>query len=375
MNTAEEKLKIKTQKDLEIVGVLNRVVQSFYDKLVLGEVPVLALRTRTKNNIVNRNEYWVLGDKLSQKKADDTNGSLGILRLIHLIRTCRSLIEENKSSTLREIYYYFEGFKYAKYKNQRESDRLIEDLEVATFIPRDKLKIWPETRGFLYGPIVITEKTRKGSRTTDCQNNVGEAGFAIPCDPDSLIIESCSADFILAIETGGTYRKLVEERFDEAENCLLVNLNGFPVRSARRLMKNIVDKHKMPVYTFLDCDCHSFQIHASIVKGSIKTAHLSEYLAIPEAKHLGVRPEDIKIWDLPTDDLSPFDLATLEDEEIDPRFTTDPMLSRYIAELKTLKKKAEQQAFAIHGLSTVITYLKHRLSQIRNESNNESINN
>jgi len=101
-----------------------------------------------------------------------------------------------------------------------------------------------------------------------------------------------------------------------------------------------------------------------VAYGSIKSAHLSEYLATPEAEFIGVQPEDIVEYDLPTDPLSDSDEHALERELDDPRFQTDYWEEQIELQLD-LGKKSEQQALASHGLDFVTeTYLPERLDEM-----------
>ena len=68
-------------------------------------------------------------------------------------------------------------------------------------------------------------------------------------------------------------------------------------------MKRINEEWGLPIVVFTDCDPWSFRIFASIAYGAIKTAHISEYLATPSAIYLGIDSEDIKAYDLPSDEL------------------------------------------------------------------------
>jgi len=71
--------------------------------------------------------------------------------------------------------------------------------------------------------------------------------------------------------------------------------------------------------------------------------HLSEYLATPDAEYIGIRPEDIVEYDLPTDPLSDSDVNALESELEDPRFQTEFWEEQIELQLD-IDKKAEQQS-------------------------------
>ena len=70
--------------------------------------------------------------------------------------------------------------------------------------------------------------------------------------------------FIMAIETGGMFDRLVENGFDEEARCALVHLKGQPARSTRRIMKRMNEEWGKPIVVFTDCDPWSFRIFASI---------------------------------------------------------------------------------------------------------------
>ena len=171
-------------------------------------------------------------------------------------------------------------------------------------------------------------------------------------------------DFIMAIETGGMFDRLVENGFDEDFRCGLLHLKGQPARSTRRIMKRMNEEWNVPIIVFLDGDPWSFRIFASIAYGAIKTAHISEYLATPSAQYLGITADDIEAYDLPSDKLSSKDVEALKAELSDPRFA-DGWWQEQIQMMLSLDKKAEQQSLAKYGLDFVTdTYLPEKLAEI-----------
>jgi DNA topoisomerase-6 subunit A len=120
----------------------------------------------------------------------------------------------------------------------------------------------------------------------------------------------------------------------------------------------------LPIYVFTDGDPWSFRIYGSIAYGAIKTAHISDYLAVPTAEFIGVTASDILNYDLPTDKLNDKDIAALNAELKDPRFTSEFWKSE-IETMLQIGKKAEQQALAKYGLDYVTkTYLPEKISQL-----------
>ena len=338
-----------------------------YDQLEAGEIPSMQLPTRTKSNIEydEADEVWVYGDRTSTRSANSVNGARKLLKAVYTIDFLVDHLEGERSSTLRELYYLSESWDNdeAQFSTQDESNQLIEDLEIVSGVTREDFHMRPEESGAtIMGPLRLREQTRRGERVIHCQEDVGEGGYQIPNNPDTIEFLECDADFVLAVETGGMRDRLVENGFDEAYNALIVHLKGQPARATRRLTKRLHDDLGLPVTVFTDGDPWSYRIFGSVAYGSIKSAHLSEYLATPEAQFIGVQPADIVEYDLPTDPLSDSDINALESELEDPRFQTDYWEEQIELQLE-IEKKSEQQALASHGLDFVTeTYLPERLT-------------
>lgn len=349
---------------------LEDIAGQFYDQLENGKIPEMKISTRSKNNIKfnKRSGVWKLGSSKSTRSAKKMSGAVMILRTLYMMDFIRDMIDNGRSSTLREMYYISEGWDKAKFGDQNESDRLAEDMEIVSDCLREDFKLRPEEDGArIIGDIVVEEKTRKGDiRKLNCRDDVGDSGYTIPynVEKDKVNFSGVNVDFIIAIETGGMFDRLVENGFDEDANALLVHLKGQPARSTRRLIKRLNEEEGLPVVVFTDGDPWSFRIFASIAYGAINSAHLSELLAIPTAEYVGITASDIMNYDLPTDKLSPTDKDALKQELEDPRFNTRFWKSE-IETMLDINKKAEQQALAKYGLEYVTeVYLPEKLGEI-----------
>jgi len=341
----------------------------FYDQFARGEVPQMTLPTRTKSNIEYDEEsgVWVYGDRTSTRSANSVRGARKLLKATYTIDFLARQLEEGRSSTLRELYYLSESWDAdeAAFSDQDESNQLIEDLEIVSEVTREDFHMRPEESGAtLMGPLELREQTRRGEREIHCQKDVGEGGYQIPNNPDTIEFLDTSAEFVLCVETGGMRDRLVENGFDEEYDALVVHLKGQPARATRRLTKRLHDELDLPVVVFTDGDPWSYRIYGSVAYGSIKSAHLSEHLATPEARFVGIQPEDIVEYDLPTDPLADSDVNALESELEDPRFMTDYWEEQIELQLD-IGKKAEQQALASRGLDFVTDeYLPTRLDEM-----------
>ncbi|MFQ6106478.1 MAG: DNA topoisomerase IV subunit A [Thermoplasmata archaeon] len=357
----------RNQKPIE---ELYSIAESIYSQLESGDIPKMSIPLRTKTNIsfMPRKGVWKYGSAKGARTAKKLRGAYMLLRTMYMLDFIREMIEQNKSSTLREMYYISEGWGLAKFGSQNESNLLAEDMEIITGCMREDFKLRPEEDGArVMGNLTIEETNRRGERKRiNCRDDVGDSGYGIPynVEEDKIRFIDSDVDFAIAIETGGMFDRLVENGFDESSRCLLIHLKGQPARSTRRFMKRLNEEMNVPIIVFTDGDPWSFRIFASVAYGAIKTAHISEYLATPTAVYLGITASDILNYELPTDKLSGQDIKALESELTDPRFK-DRFWKDEIELMLKIKKKAEQQALAKYGLDFATdTYLPEKLSQL-----------
>ncbi len=371
MPSKTDVVKIKKQKDNLTKQRLLKIIDAIYDQFAREQIPQLLIPTRTKSNIAfnEESEVWVYGERESARSCKTVRGAYSLLKSSYTIEFLKKQLDENRSSTLRELYYISEGWKLAKFREQPESDRMIEDLEIITELQRENFHVRPEENGAtIFGPLRIKENVeRRGKlseRVIHCVDDVGEGGYQIPYNVDNIEFVDHDAKFVIAIETGGMRDRLIENGFDTDYDAIIVHLKGQPARSTRRLLKLMNEMLTLPVVVFTDGDPWSYRIFASVAYGSIKSAHMSEYMATPAAQFIGVRPSDIINYDLPTDKLSDQDMRALQSELTDPRFGTDFWKEEINIQLE-LKKKSEQQAFASRGLDYVTdVYLPERLTAL-----------
>ena len=368
--TNKETESVNNERFEQALARISTLASEFYKQLDHGDVPMMELPSRTKSNIEfdDKNRVWKYGKDLSSRTAKKLDGAYMLLRTVYMIDFIREMINTNKSSTLREMYYISEGWDLAKFNEQQESDRLAEDLEIVTKCMREDFKLRPEEDGArVMGNLVIEERNRKGElKKINCRDDVGDSGYSIPykVEKEKLNFKSWDADLIIAIETGGMFDRLVENGFDESHRAILVHLKGQPARSTRRFMKRLHEESKLPVLIFTDGDPWSFRIFASIAYGAIKTAHISHYLATPTAQYIGITPSDIVNYELPADKLNNEDIKALKSELTDPRFSDHFWKSEIELQLQ-LGKKSEQQALAKYGLDFVTdTYLPEKLKEM-----------
>ncbi|MFT4947578.1 MAG: DNA topoisomerase-6 subunit A, partial [Natronomonas sp.] len=187
---------------------LMALAEQFYEQFDEGDVPRMQVPTRTKSNIEYDEDkhVWVYGDRTSTRTAKTVSGAEKLLKASYTIDFLIQQINEERSSTLRELYYLSESWDLdeAQFGSQDESNSMIEDLEIVSGATREDFHMRPEESGAtIMGPLRLREQTRRGEREIHCQKDVGEGGYQIPNNPDTIEFLDNDADFVLCVETGG----------------------------------------------------------------------------------------------------------------------------------------------------------------------------
>ena len=116
------------------VDNLTTIIDSLYNQMDGGEIPTMSLPLRSKKNIEFDPRYnvWKYGGLQTNRTAKTVQGATMMLRTVYTVDFIEDMIKNNKSSTLREMYYISEGWGHAKFHTQDESNLLAEDLETVS---------------------------------------------------------------------------------------------------------------------------------------------------------------------------------------------------------------------------------------------------
>jgi DNA topoisomerase-6 subunit A len=233
-------------------------------------------------------------------------------------------------------------------------------------VNREQLGFIPEEKGGdVAGQLVVIDRDRDTGETLriDC-TKFGSGAYSIPISVEHLGFET-KASFILVIETSAMFQRLVKHNYWRESNCILASMGGVPTRACRRFIRRLADEKKIPVYVFVDGDPYGFMnIYRTLKVGSGNAAHLNEFFCVPQARFLGVTPQDITDYELPTHPLTDVDVKRARDAiKNDPFVQHHREWQRALEQLIRMGVRAEQQALAKHGLNYVIeTYLPEKLA-------------
>jgi DNA topoisomerase VI subunit A len=360
-------------KDSKTVGLIVDAAQGIKKDILRTRKPDLEFPIRSLGNVSysEKKGYFEIG-KQTKTRTLTVNTVRGFAQTLRLMGLSKDLIEANDFATKRDAYYQSKNWESAKFDDQSESDTVMDDIE-AMFsmqgVSREELRYVPDEHGgAVAGRLTVIDPDLETGRVEriDC-TRFGSGAYSIPSTVEHLSFET-DAKFILAIETGGIFQRLQSHKFWQRANCILVSLAGVPTRSTRRFIRKLSDECNLAVFAFVDCDPYGFSnIYRTLKVGSGNAAHISQFFSVPQTRYLGVTPQDIIDYELPTHPLLDVDIKRAKDAlKNDPFFKAHKPWKKAIEQLVSMGVRAEQQSLAMWGLNYVIDeYLPAKLKRVK----------
>jgi DNA topoisomerase-6 subunit A len=353
------------------VDLITNTAKDIHKDIIKKSKPDLTFPVRSLKNVSysTKRGYFEIG-KQKKTRTLTVNTVKGFAQTLRMMGLSKELIESNDFATKRDAYYQSKNWEEAKFDEQTESDTVMDDIEALFSLrgaSREQLRFVPDEHGgAVAGQLIVLDPDRETGAVEriDC-TRFGSGAYSIPSNVEQLSFET-NAKFVLAIETGGIFQRLQSHKFWQSANCILVSMAGVPTRATRRFIRKLSDECKIPVYAFVDCDPYGISnIYRTLKVGSGNAAHLSQFFCVPQAHYLGVTPQDIIDYDLPTHPLLDVDIKRAKDAlKNDPFFRTHKPWQKAIEQLLKMGVRAEQQALAKWGLNYVIEeYLPRKLDQ------------
>jgi len=351
------------------VGKIERLCEKVYKQILRKSKPGIAVPIRNLGNVSYdpKEGYFRLSEK--EKTRTLTVGTIRTFaQTLKMMSMSKELLEANDVATKREAYYVSKNWGDARFLSQPESDAVMDDVEAAMLVNREQIGFVPEEKGGdVAGKLVVIDRDSKGKEIRiDC-TRFGSGAYSIPSSVEDLKFKT-NADFILAIETAGMFQRLVKHDYWDSANCILISLGGVPTRACRRFIRRLSDCIDIPVYVFTDGDPYGYaNIYRTLKVGSGNAAHINEYFCVPRARFIGVTPQDIIDYKLPTHPLKDVDIKRIQDA-----IKNDPFVKHFkewqkaLEQMVNMKARAEQQALAAWGLNYVTTtYLPQKLKNVK----------
>ncbi len=373
MSEAKEESESKTERkkfdrlEAEAQDKLRSLGETILTGVKEKKFPKVKIPIRSTSNIVYDQEMgqWTTGERKAVQSSGNIRQVKPFARMVWTASVVKKeLLEEERTTTLRDVYYLStnEGMEY---KNQEESNAIIENLEAWSGYSREQLHIVPEQRSSIFGDIVV-EYTIPRYRGRRVNLSTFPDGASIgPALSTAEFIET-SAEQVLVIEKGATFHRVVEDNVWKKNNAIIVHTAGQPPRCTRTLIKRLNEELGLPVYIFCDADPWGTRIALTIICGSANAAHLTG-LATPDALWIGLYPSDAAKLKLGgAMKLSKTDCETVDNMlELDPRCKDEP----YKTELEFFKKdgrKWELEALSSLGFDYVSEkYIPEKIRELK----------
>jgi DNA topoisomerase VI subunit A len=350
-----------------VLSAIKNSAEEIRSKIMARKKPTMKFPVRSLSNVryqPQRGYFEMAGQK--KERTLTVNTVKTFAQTLRMVALSKELVENDDIATKREAYYVSKNWEDARFTEQPESDTVMDDVEAYFGVNREQLGFVPEEKGGdVAGRLFVIDHDRDTGKTLriDC-TKFGSGAYSIPISVEQLQFDT-KASFILVIETAGMFQRLVKHNYWKKANCILVSMGGVPTRACRRFIRRLADFQKVPVYVFVDGDPYGItNIYRTLKVGSGNAAHLNEFFCVPQARFLGITPQDIIDYKLPTHPLKDVDEKRAKDAiKNDPFIRHHKEWVKAIEQLVKMGVRAEQQALAKHGLNYVIdTYLPEKLA-------------
>lgn len=347
------------KKKLESIG--NKIVGDIEKE----QNPSIEVPVRALSNVVFDRDTKMLsvGNKMANRFLFNVAHIRKFLQTIEVAAISKNLLDSSKHASLRDVFYMAKrtipNTKTNVVDEQSESDDAIEDLEMITAHSREELNINANKMGAVAGNVVVED----AGDTIDW-SKLGSGGWSVPSNVEEVKFKRVDAKFVLYMEKAAVWERLHEDKLWKKLNCVITSSQGQTTRGIRRLLQRLSIEHKMPIYVLTDFDPWGIYIYSVLKYGSINLAHISERMALPDAKFLGITADDIEKYDLKRHFIKfkDVDVSRLNQLIGYEWFKNNKAWQRQFQIMKNWGAKAEIQALSSRGISFISDkYLPEKL--------------
>ncbi len=349
-----------------VINRLTEIGEKILEDVRKNNYPAITFPLRSVSNIIYEEETGIvkLGSKKVTRKASNVKQAKVFAQLLWIAAFCKEeLLKKNKSCSLRDLFYNSFNDLKVKFNDQKESDKLVVELETILESARERFNIIPEEKSSIFGDLVVEytmPPTHRGQRVSLLTDPDGKnIGLSLA----TAKFVKVNASKVIVVEKGAIFRRFVEEQVYKRLNAILIDSGGQAPRFTRILIRRLNEELGLPIYILTDADPWGMHIARVIISGSATSAHIPE-LATPKAKWLGIYATDIKKYGLPSVPLTQLDIHRLETMKRDPRYSKG-IWKKQLEEFEKIKVKAELEAFSKYGLTAIVDkYLLNKINEI-----------
>ncbi len=344
---------LTTEDTVQVVGLttdetqdkLIQVAMEVLNETMMTGRPAFEIPRRSADNIIwdEIRDLLLLGMKTITRPYHSLASVVDATRTARVMEIVFELLKANLHATKREVFYSDVNL----FREQKYSDKIIEDVASMLRTTRDSVHVVASARGSAMGRVVI----RDGGDTIDL-TKMGTGGWAITPFLDQVEILESDAEFILLSEKDAAVMRLSEAKYWNRQPCIVLTGKGSGDIATRAFLKTLVKELEIPAFALVDSDPYGHYIYSVFLRGSKRLSYESPFIATPELKLLGVLSRDLDAYNIPKAvriPMEPTDIKRVKDMLKEPFIQKNKAWVRDLKLMLQLKEKAEIQAFASHS--------------------------
>ena len=321
-----------------------------------GKNPSMDVPIRTLSNVIynQKSKMITLGNKFAKRYFFNIAHVRKFTQTTEVAALAKELLDVDKHMSLREVFYAMRrtlpNSNIDIVNEQVESNKAVEDLELITDLLREQMHINANKLGTAAGRIIIKDK----GDLIDW-SKLGSGGWSIPSAVEEIEFKKVDAKFVIYMEKAAIWERLHEDKLWDKMKCVIIASQGQATRGIRRLLQRMNTELGLPIYVLTDLDPYGIYIYSVLKTGSISLAHISERLAIPDAKFLGLTADDILKYDLKRQiiKLKDVDIKRLKELSKYEWFKNKKDWQRQFKLIEELKGKVELDALVTKGITFI----------------------
>ncbi len=337
--------------------IVETALEILNDTLTSGR-PAFEIPSRSGDNIVwdEVRDLLLLGMKTISRPYHSLASVVDATRTARVMEIVFNLLRANLHATKREVYYSDVNL----FREQKYSDKIIEDVASMIQTTRDSVHVVASARGSAMGRVTI----RDGGDIIDL-TKMGTGGWAVTPFLDQLEIVESDAEFIILSEKDAAVMRLAEAKYWNRQPCIVLTGKGSGDIATRAFLKMLVKELEIPAFALVDSDPYGHYIYSVFLRGSKRLSYESPFIATPELKLLGVLSRDLDEYKIPKAvriPMQPTDIKRVKDMLKEPFVQRNKPWVEDLELMLKLKEKAEIQAFASHSFEYLTDeYLPRKL--------------
>ncbi len=337
---------------------LVEVALEMLNETMISGRPAFEIPSRSGDNIVwdEIRDLLLLGMRTISRPYHSLASVVDATRTARVMEIIYNLLKINLHASKREVFYSDVNL----FRDQKYSDKIVEDVSSMLRTTRDSVHIVASARGSAMGRV----KIRDGGDLIDL-TKMGTGGWAVTPFLDQLEIVESDAEFILLSEKDAAVMRLAEAKYWNRQPCIVLTGKGSGDIATRAFLKMLVKELEIPAFALVDSDPYGHYIYSVFLRGSKRLSYESPFIATPELKLLGVLSRDLDEYKIPKAvriPMQPTDIKRVKDMLKEPFVQQNKEWVKDLQLMLQIKEKAEIQAFASHSFQYLTDeYLPRKL--------------